>query len=54
MNKGNILDPSSGAIGIRLNKAKTIFIKTKNIIALLSNSGILTIQFEKNVTMRPI
>jgi hypothetical protein len=41
MNKGNILDPSSGAIGIRLNRAKTIFIKTKNIIALLNNSGIL-------------
>ena len=31
MNKGNILDPSSGAIGIRLNRAKkekeTIFLK---------------------------
>ena len=41
MNKGNNLEPSKGAIGMRLNNAKTIFMKTKNIIALVNNSGIL-------------
>ena len=40
MNKGKSLEPSKGEIGIRLNKASTMFIKTKNIIALVNNSGI--------------
>ena len=40
MNKGKSLEPSKGEIGIRLNKASTMFIKTKNIIALENNSGI--------------